>query len=167
MTRVLRKNPHNAVKLGVCAALVVITSVAVQTADEQPVSALGCQLSITRIVTADDPHLAGSSVNSSGRVVQLPSWYCFVQYVWVRGQTKVCGFWGCNWHTKRYLGDDGRTSDWSGSVSQDCRTGLHRYRTLAGIDFRTVSIGRAGISVSSYHSKPTPSAGEPQFLCRP
>ena len=80
-----------------------------------------------------------SIVTSQGSVTQSPDWYCLVESVWLRGQTKVCGFWGCNWHTKAGSGSDGQESYWSDSVSQDCRSGPHRYRTETGIGYRVLS----------------------------
>lgn len=165
MTRVLKHNPYNAVKLSICAALIVLTSVAVQAADERPISALECQLSATFYVEAYGPQLSGTSVNGTGRIRQIPNWYCLVDSTWVRGQTKVCGVWGCNWHTKAFTSDRGHTSDWSGSVSQDCRAGRHRYRNRAGIEYRIVSISRPGFPAFTPKTMSHTSDDELEFSC--
>ena len=75
--------------------------------------ALACSPAASYVVKANTPSLEGSSVKNTGSVTQTPNWYCLVDQLWLRGQTKVCGFWGCNWHTKASTTHNGRTSNWS------------------------------------------------------
>lgn len=127
--------------------------------------AVACSPAATYVIKANTPRLEGSSVKSTGSVTQTPNWYCLVDQVWLRGQTKVCGFWGCNWHTKASAAHNGRTSSWSNSVTQSCRGGTHRYRTQTGMSFRTIS-GHAGILPTyAYHLKIVESAVQPEFTC--
>ncbi len=126
---------------------------------------VACSPAASYAIKADTPSLKSSSVKSTGSVTQTPNSYCLVDQLWLRGQTKVCGFWGCNWHTKASTSSNGRISDWSASVTQDCRGGTHRYRTQTGMSYRTIS-GHIGIIPTySYHTKTHESTIKPEFTC--
>lgn len=127
--------------------------------------AVACSPAATYVIKANTPTLESSSVESTGSVTQTPNWYCLVDQVWLRGQTKVCGFWGCNWHTKANAAHNGRTSSWSNSVTQSCRGGTHRYRTQTGMSFRTISGHIGVIPTYAYHLKTVESAVQPELTC--
>ena len=152
-------------RIVVLAAVLIISSIALQAADQRPAAAYACNWSMTYYLQPGNPELDGSSVTSQGSVTQSPDWYCLVESVWLRGQTKVCGFWGCNWHTKAGSGSDGQESYWSDSVSQDCRSGTHRYRTETGIGYRVLS-GLIGVfPTNSYEEAREYSPVKPEFSC--
>jgi hypothetical protein len=58
-------------------------------------------------------------------------------YLRVKGQRKVCGFWGCNYETKADSGwvGVGTNSYVERMMSQDCIQGTHRYRTAADYQY--------------------------------
>ncbi len=127
--------------------------------------AAACSLAATFYVKSRTPVLEGSSVKTPGSVTQVPNWYCLVEQIWVTGQTKVCGFWGCDWHTKATNSHSGRTASWSATATQNCRSGTHRYRTRSGISYRHVS-GLVGIiPTNTIEHKWVESTVQPEFTC--
>ena len=155
----------NASRVTAFAIMLIVTSIALQVKREQPAAALECSIAMAYLLEPGDPQLDNRSVTSTGTVTQFPKWYCLVDSVWLRGQTKVCGFWGCNWHTKASVGDNGRTSPWSARVSQDCRTGTHRYRTETGIGYRVLTGFLGVIPTHSYLEDRGYSVVKPEFSC--
>lgn len=76
----------------------------------------------------------------------------------VKGQTKVCGFWGCNYQTKASKTkniDFCCRSTGEVYVSQPCRSGRNRYRTLV-----TVTIAEPFYREYEYKY-----SSAPEFVC--
>ena len=127
-----------------------------------------CTTSLVYYAKALEPRLVGNTVSSTGHITQYPSRYCSTDLVWVAGQTKVCRrLLGCSWNTIKSTASDGRDPHWQATVSQECRSGMHRYRTLAGIDYRFVSgvARRIGIPTVRSSSDFDISDVEPEFKC--
>jgi len=105
---------------------------------------------------------SSNTVTSPGTVNQSPDWHCLVHQVYVRQQSKHCGFWGCNWHTGAASFGNGRTTSWSATPARTCRDGTHRYRTRAGLSWWVWS--GPGLQYT-LHSEHGDSAIQPEFTC--
>ncbi len=109
------------------------------------------------------PYQSGSSVNTKGVFSTNGSdWYCGVDGLTVRGQTKVCGAWGCSWHTKASAFHNGQTTYWSKTVSQPCRSGTNRYKTRVTVAWIYNNWPSGWASASSSAD----SAVQPEFTCK-
>lgn len=63
--------------------------------------------------------------------------YCGNVAFTVMAETKVCGAWGCNYHTKGQWGRSGSgrgESPWTRTATQACRSGVNRYHTYVVYD---------------------------------
>lgn len=91
--------------------------------------------------------------------------YCGSIALRVEAQSKVCGFWGCSYHSRGDWGysSDGRTtSPWRRYAYQDCREGTHRYRTKTFFQYGWIQFDwqePIGSTVSSF------SGAEPLLTC--
>ncbi len=73
----------------------------------------------------------GHTVTGAGVLVSSPKVYCGAVEWKVFSMTKVCGFWGCNWHQKG-LPSGGRpdSAEYWRWTSQPCRSGTHSYQQI-------------------------------------
>jgi len=105
---------------------------------------------------AHTPYRSGSSVVSGGHLTM--SYAHAGAAIKVKAQTKVCGFFGCNWHTKA---SRSKTIDFccrsTGHVyvSQSCRGGTNRYRTEVEVT----------IAEPFYREFEYKISGSPEFRC--
>lgn len=95
------------------------------------------------------PFKSGTSIGSTGHLAMSYS-HGYAQ-ITVRAQRKVCGFWGCNYHTKA---ERSVTMNFSSAYSghpyvyQPCIRGTHRYRTHVSITIREVTYTYSNASMS-------------------
>ena len=104
------------------------------------------------------PTFASGQYRSNGWLTQSPDVYCFGIEWKIFAQTKVCGFWGCNWHTK---GDKKANPLYSTSIYltayQPCRDGTHTYRTLGTYVYHP--------PFANYPQVTTHKSSEPKLTC--
>lgn len=104
---------------------------------------------------AGDPTLETFGVDAYGEFDASPDAGCGVRMT-VYNETKVCGFWGCNWEDWAQYGpwQPEGTSDYA-YVSIDCRSGTNRYRSLAYANY---------LGGPNYYDD-SRASGEPEYSC--
>lgn len=96
-----------------------------------------CSFSAIWYLYAGDPtnYSATGSVYDNGEIDQSPTWSCEQNSGTVFAQTKVCGFFGCNYETKASYNSDAKVLRWAHVAYQDCRADTNRYRTITRFDY--------------------------------
>jgi hypothetical protein len=129
-------NPHvNTWRALLLAALITCVSVvgsaeAANASPGQPAAGA----SMPRCVWATTYQIGGTAptvywwVFGRGFINQVPDLYCGSDYGWTYLQKKVCGFWGCNFHTQTSYQNSVSTAYWFSDMFTGCGSGTNRWR---------------------------------------
>ncbi len=107
-------------------------------AKEMPVGAapdtqnIACALSASIGSAWTNPYVVhGHTVTGAGVLVSSPKVFCGAVEWKVFSMTKVCGFWGCNWHQRgQASGGRPNSAEYWRWTSQECRSGTHSYQQI-------------------------------------
>ena len=117
-------------------------------------------------ITAYTPTRASNVVVSKGNYKNTGSLIpCNAIGFWVYAQTKVCGFWGCNYETKNSSGGTLQSANYSISVNQTCRGGTNRYRTYAKFRYMLLEFDQMLGLILVEQSPITHTSSAPEFTC--
>ena len=108
----------------------------------------------------------GKYVYNVGLIEQSPQWYCYQEGGVVLAQTKVCGTFGCNWHTRGDYSEAVQTTYWSRFAQQPCREGTNRYRTITRFNYRIFDVFNGLPALVPGPPISHTSSVQPEFTCK-